>query len=55
MGDNELKKLADIIRSGTVPYRYEFDATSGLAFAGTVLFVTFCFAFFQALTTKLLQ
>lgn len=55
MGDSELKRLAEILRGGTVPYRYEFDAASGLTFGGAVLFVIFCFAFFRAITTKLLQ
>lgn len=55
MGDNNLNKVVDIIRTGTVPYRYEFDTVSGLAFGGAVLFVIFCFAFFQAVTTKILN
>lgn len=46
-------ELINILRTGTVPYRYEFDAESALYFGLAVLAIIFIFNLVQALTYRL--
>lgn len=52
---NSVQTIADILRTGTIPYRYEFDTATAVYFGAAVLFVIFAFAFFQQLSIKLLN
>lgn len=52
---NSAQAIAEILRTGTIPYRYEYDAASAMYFGAVVLFVIFAFAFFQQLSIKLLK
>jgi hypothetical protein len=47
--------LEQAIKTGKIPYRYEYDIWSGLYFGLAILFVIFLYAAAQAVTQKLLQ
>lgn len=47
-------EIIDILRTGRVPYRYEYDAASALYFGLAVLAIIFVFNLVQAFTRRLI-
>lgn len=47
------EELMQALRTGKIPYRYEYDTASALYFAGAIVAVAFVYALAQAVTRKL--
>ena len=47
------EELLQVIRTGKVPYRYEYDTASALYFAGAIVAVAFVYARAQSITRRL--
>lgn len=51
----QVLEIIERIKTGKIPYRYEFDVQSGIYFALAIVAVIFIYAFAQAATSRLLS
>lgn len=48
------QEVLNMIKSGKIPYRYEYDTESALYFGLAILVVIFAFAIAQSVTNKII-